>query len=563
VGSLRAETQTTELGRYRIVKRLAAGGMADVLLARTDGIEGFERHVVVKRIHPDLLEEERYIKMFLDEARLAASLHHHNIVQVNDIGEQDGAYFFAMEYVHGEDVRSLLVDASDRGKTIPLEHVITIVTGAAAGLHHAHEQRGADRAPLHIVHRDVSPANILVGFDGSVKVADFGIALAAHRSEHTQSGVLKGKVAYMSPEQCNCERLDRRSDVFSLGIVLYELATVHPCFHGDNDFMTMTSIVAGTFVPPSHLNATVTPELEAIIVKALARDPAARYQTADELRLALEHYATSAGLRSSTTALADYMTQQFGTRALPWLDDTARDDDEEELAISIEISGAGEARSTIETSSVIVDDALAIPVTGTPRPVKPTLPLRTLKTPQPMPRIASPAALAPTPSAAAAAAAAAAADDDVELEIVSELAPIIRPANKALVRGRGRLWIGAGVLAALAAIGTALVLMRAPQQPTTPAITAPADEAAVDIEPVRAPVAAMERVEPVHAPPTIDHASPASPASVPAPMPAVAPGPPREPPAAASVPVKKSPERKPVTKPAPSKKWDPNALFPR
>src|SRR5690606_21960723 len=144
--------------------------------------------------------------------------------------EERGEYFFTMEYVHGEDARALLVNASERGHQIPLEHVITIVTGAAAGLHHAHEQRGPDRAPLHIVHRDVSPANILVGFDGSVKVADFGIALAAHRAEQTQSGVLKGKVAYMSPEQCNCERVDRRSDVFSLGIVLYELATVHPCF---------------------------------------------------------------------------------------------------------------------------------------------------------------------------------------------------------------------------------------------------------------------------------------------------------------------------------------------
>src|SRR5262245_16723329 len=228
--------------------------MADVLLARTDGIAGFERHVVIKRIHADLSEEQRYVKMFLDEARLAASLHHGNIVQVNDIGEEAGEYFFAMEYVHGEDVRALLVEANRRDIGIPLEHVITIVTGAAAGLHHAHEQRGLDGAPLHIVHRDVSPANILVGYDGAVKVADFGIALASHRAEQTQSGVLKGKVAYMSPEQCNCDPVDRRSDVFSLGIVLYELATLLPCFTGDNDFMTMSAIVNGKITPPSKLD---------------------------------------------------------------------------------------------------------------------------------------------------------------------------------------------------------------------------------------------------------------------------------------------------------------------
>jgi serine/threonine protein kinase len=327
--NIRAATQTTTLGRYHVVKRLAAGGMADVLLARTDGIEGFQRHVVIKRIHAELLEEPRYVKMFLDEARLAASLHHHNIVQVNDIGEESGEYFFAMEYVHGEDVRTVLVDASKRREQISLEHVVTIVTGAAAGLHHAHEQRGMDGTPLHIVHRDVSPANILVGYDGAVKVADFGIALAAHRAEHTQSGVLKGKVAYMSPEQCNCEPVDRRSDVFSLGIVLYELVTVRPCFAGDNDFMTMSAIVGGKLERPSTYRKDLPPALEAIILKALARDADARYQSADELRRALEEFAAAEGLRNSATALADYMKSKFGTKALPWQEES----DEPEISL--------------------------------------------------------------------------------------------------------------------------------------------------------------------------------------------------------------------------------------
>ena len=260
VGSPEARA-TLKLGRYEIVKHLAQGGMADVLLARTVGIEGFERHVVIKRIRAEQARDRRYVDMFLDEARLAATLHHHNIVPVNDIGEEAGEYFFAMEYVHGEDVRALLTQLNKSRQHVPLEHAITIITAAAAGLHHAHEQRGPDRAPLDIVHRDVSPANILLGYDGGVKVADFGIAKAAHRTTETRSGTLKGKVAYMSPEQCVGEAVDRRSDVFSLGIVLYELLTVRRLFKGENDFVIMTSLVHGQIPPPSNYRPDLPPEL--------------------------------------------------------------------------------------------------------------------------------------------------------------------------------------------------------------------------------------------------------------------------------------------------------------
>jgi serine/threonine protein kinase len=265
--------------------------------------------------------------------------------------------------VHGEDVRTLLVEASQRGEQIPLEHVITIVMAAASGLHHAHEQRGADGTPLHIVHRDVSPANILVGYDGAVKVADFGIALAAHRAEQTQSGVLKGKVAYMSPEQCNCDPVDRRSDVFSLGIVLYELVTVRPCFTGDNDFMTMSSIVNGKIDRPSEFRKDISPQLEAIIMKALARKAEDRYQTADELRMALEQYATDASLRTSTTSLADYMKTQFGSKALPW----QAEDEEPEISML----GSDDAVAATDDD----DDDLSVPVDAS---VKTTMPLRSL-----------------------------------------------------------------------------------------------------------------------------------------------------------------------------------------
>jgi serine/threonine protein kinase len=209
------------LGRYQILKQLATGDVADVWLARASGLEGFTRHVVLKRIRAELASEERLVEAFLAEARIAGALHHQNVVQVHDVGEQDGAYYFAMEYVHGADVRELLSRIRERGEQVPLEHVIAIVTATAAGLHHAHEQRGPMGEPLGLVHRDVCPANILLGYDGSVKLVDFGMARAALRSAKTASGVLKLKASYMSPEQCCGKTVDRRTDTFALGIVLY------------------------------------------------------------------------------------------------------------------------------------------------------------------------------------------------------------------------------------------------------------------------------------------------------------------------------------------------------
>ena len=308
-----------KLGRYQVLKHLASGGMAQVLIARASGIEGFERHVVIKRIHKEHARDEQTVKMFLDEARLAASLHHTNIVQVHDIGQEQGEYFFAMEYVHGEDLRRMLTQVSRKHETIPLEHVITIIMSAAAALHYAHEHRGPDRKPLGIVHRDVSPANVLVAYDGNVKVVDFGIAKAALRSAETRSGTLKGKISYMAPEQCMGNAVDRRSDVFALGIVLYELVLVRRLFKGSSDFLTMGAIVAGNIPKPSLHRPDLPPALEAIMMKALALSPEDRYQTADEMRVALEEFATAANLRASTTSLADYMRHVFGDRPEPWL----------------------------------------------------------------------------------------------------------------------------------------------------------------------------------------------------------------------------------------------------
>ena len=311
------------LGRYQVIKYLASGGMAQVLLARSTGIEGFERHVVIKRIHPERALDEHAVKMFLDEARLAAALHHANIVQVYDIGQEDGEYFFAMEYIHGEDLRRLLTLIAGRQGKIPFEHIVTIISASASALHYAHDHRG-----LNIVHRDVSPANIIVGYDGGVKVVDFGIAKAALRSQETQSGTLKGKISYMSPEQCMGHHVDRRSDVFALGIVLYELLTVRRLFKGSSDFLTMSQIVAGNVPKPTEHNKDIPPVLEQIVLKALELDPKERFQSAEEMRIALD----KCGPRSSTSELADYMRSIFGYRNEPWLVD---DDEDLEPEISV------------------------------------------------------------------------------------------------------------------------------------------------------------------------------------------------------------------------------------
>jgi TonB family protein len=307
------------LGRYVVLKHLASGGMADVLLGRTDGIEGFERHVVLKRIRPEHARDQRFIRMFLDEARVAANLHHQHIVQVHDVGESAGEYFIAMEYIHGEDVRTILSNASKSRAHVPLGYAIAVVSAAAAGLHYAHERHGPDKRPLGIVHRDISPSNILVGYDGSIKVVDFGIAKAAMRQE-TRSGSLKGKVSYMSPEQCRSDQIDRRSDVYSLGVVLYELCTTTRLFKGENDYLVMDQIVNGRVSLPQVRRPDLPNELSTIIMRAIAVDPDRRYFTADELRVALDQFASRAGLTASTSALGVYMRKQFGERPEPWLE---------------------------------------------------------------------------------------------------------------------------------------------------------------------------------------------------------------------------------------------------
>ncbi len=309
----------THLGKYEILTPLASGGMARIYVARVTGIGAFERHVVLKVISPERAQDVTSVQMFLDEARLAASLNHHNVAQVFEVGQEAGIHFLAMEYVHGQDLRALLAKAGSMGTRVPLELALTVVAGAAAGLDHAHERRTPDGTPMGIVHRDVSPSNIMIGYDGAVKLLDFGIAKAAARSVETQSGIIKGKFAYMAPEQCRGRDVDRRSDVFSLGIILYEVSTQHRCFRADNDFDTMHRIVTGDIVRPTRLIHGYPPALEAIVMKALAVDAGQRYASAGQLLEALEGFAAVARLSLSTVALGRFMRDMFGDIPEPWL----------------------------------------------------------------------------------------------------------------------------------------------------------------------------------------------------------------------------------------------------
>ncbi len=312
-------TRLARLGRYDVIRTLASGALTDLLLGRASGMEGFQRHVAIKRLRDEHAADPAVLEMFVNEARLGAALHHHNIVQVLDIGES-GEPFFAMEYVHGVDLRKLLGLLSKRGEQLPFQHVLSIVASAAAALHHAHEQKGPDGKPLGIVHRQVTPGNILVGFDGNVKIVDFGMAKAAIKRSETGIGVLRGSAPYMAPEQCAGQRVDRRSDVFALGIVLYELSTVRRLFKGANEFLTMSAVVTAEVPRPSQYRRDVPPELEVIMLKALARDPLARYQTAGDMAEALDKVARSVGVGASTSQLASYMKLQFGDVREPWLE---------------------------------------------------------------------------------------------------------------------------------------------------------------------------------------------------------------------------------------------------
>ncbi len=298
-------------GRYELLRKIAIGGMGAVYLARQKGPVGFQKLLVVKRLLPHLSEDAEFIEMFLDEGRIAAHLNHPNIAQIYDLGDVDGQYFIAMEYVHGEAVGPLGVRAHQRKGGMPLGLKCRVIADAAAGLDAAHNARSPSGRKLALIHRDVSPQNVLVGFNGGVKIIDFGVAKASGKMSQTIVGTIKGKHAYMSPEQARGEPLDHRSDVFGLGTVFYELLTQHRLFKRDTEFATLKAVVGAKIVPPSEVMSDIPKELDAIVFKALARKRDERFSSAGELQLALEEFLLQQKLHATPAHLAAFMKDLY------------------------------------------------------------------------------------------------------------------------------------------------------------------------------------------------------------------------------------------------------------
>ncbi len=292
----------TRIGRYEIDGLLARGGMGEVYLARITGAHGFARRIALKTIRTELLADERAALMFVDEARIAAGLHHRNIVQILDFDRFDGGAFLVTEYVDGTDLRGLL---NHLGAPPSYEIAATIAAELGCGLDAAHEATAADGSPLNLVHRDVSPSNVLIGTAGEVKLADFGLAKTRSRSYQTTSGSIKGKAPYMAPEQILGEPLDRRADVFSLGVLLFELSTRTRLYSARPDATAMRQILDGEVPDPAARRPGYPPELAAIVRRALARDRDARYPSARALVDDLDRYARSQAWTMSLAAVGE------------------------------------------------------------------------------------------------------------------------------------------------------------------------------------------------------------------------------------------------------------------
>lgn len=300
-----------QFGKYVLIEPIATGGMAEVFKALWRGDSGFERTVAIKRILPHLTEDEDFIKMFIDEAKIAVQLSHANIAQILDLGREGSSYFIALEYIDGRDLRAVLERERENGRAVPVDMATHIVMKVASALHHAHAATGRDGQPLNIIHRDVSPQNVLVSFEGEVKVIDFGLARAAGRLTQTQAGVVKGKLAYISPQQALGEPFDHRSDIFSLGVSFYEMLTGYRLYHRKTDVDTLLAVQACEVVPPRQCAPHIPVHLEAILMRTLQRDPNMRYQTAMDLHDDLEVFVYESGNVVTRHALADYLQELF------------------------------------------------------------------------------------------------------------------------------------------------------------------------------------------------------------------------------------------------------------
>jgi serine/threonine-protein kinase len=282
--------------RYRVIEKLESGGMAEVFRAESEGLQGFRKQVAIKRVLPNLSSKKKFISMFLDEARLSAQLSHSNCVQVFDIGVGDSAFFIVMEFVDGGNLKSIIEHIKKTGRDFPVEAAVYICLDICKGLAYAHELTDSSGVPLHIVHRDMSPPNVLITKHGEIKIVDFGLAKANSQLEKSEPGIIKGKFSYLAPEAAMGQDVDARTDIFAIGIMLWELLAGQRLFLGDTDFQTVKKVQAAVVPSISQINKKVPKDLETIIGKALAREPAARYQTARDLGLDLTRFLFRFGI---------------------------------------------------------------------------------------------------------------------------------------------------------------------------------------------------------------------------------------------------------------------------
>src|SRR4051794_19339536 len=311
----RVRHQTADLeptafgGRYTLIRRLAVGGMAEIYLARQAAMAGFEKEVVIKRLRQELADDPRIVEMFLDEAKIGAQLNHPNIVHVYDVDEHDGIPYIAMEYIVGEELNELCRRGIQHGRFLPIEHAVELIRQAAAGMGYFHAKRGAEGTslandPLEIVHLDISPSNLLVTQDGFLKVIDFGIARA--KGQHARTDVLPGKLSYMSPEQAARKQVDHRSDIFSLGIVLYEITVGKRLFRGPAQEV-VARLTEAQVAPPTFTRRNFPPALESIVMRTLEKHPEDRYQSAYDLADDLESFLRDERLHSGPVRIARYL----------------------------------------------------------------------------------------------------------------------------------------------------------------------------------------------------------------------------------------------------------------
>ncbi len=291
--------------RYRVIERLASGGMAEVFIAESAGIEGFKKKVAIKRVLPHLSEKKRFIAMFLDEARLSAHLSHSNVVQVFDIGVGDNTYFIVMEYVNGADLKQVIKHVRDSGKPFPIEAGIYICLKMCEGLAYAHECPGESGESLHVVHRDISPPNVLISEHGEIKIVDFGLAKASTQLEKSEAGIIKGKFSYLSPEAAHGQEVDGRTDIFAIGIILWEMLAGRRLFQGTTDYETVKQVQLADIPPITQLCPDADEHLQSILNRALARDRNQRYASARALGQDLTRYLYRMGRPVSAFDIAE------------------------------------------------------------------------------------------------------------------------------------------------------------------------------------------------------------------------------------------------------------------